>query len=298
MTIVVGVDGSIAAERALTWAVGEADRRRTRLDVIHAWSFAVGGHTAATRLELVADASQLLLDRQVALARTIGPGVEIAGVLVQGSAADTLVDLASAADLLVVGSRGHGVLASLVIGSVAGACLRHATTPVAVVKHSGVDERRRIVVGIDGSDTSMRALDWAAAEARLRNVRLTVLHAWRPPFASELTTLASTPAAEAETIRSAEVTLRSALASIRGTGSNLEVDGMVVRGAPDEVLLDAAASASLLVVGSRGHGAVAGMVLGSVSARCVHEAACPVVVLPHAETLQREMTHSSAMRSL
>lgn len=280
MTVVVGVDGSVGAERALAWAVEEARWRRARLEVVHAWTRGLGGHAAtASSLGLLEEASQALLDRQVAFARTIGPGLEIEGVLLLEPAAVALVQLSEHSELVVVGSRGHGELASLLLGSVADACVRHARSPVAVIRERPSDGTLPVVVGVNGSAASTRALCWAANEARLRNARLVVVHAWTPLFVGELTSVSSTPDADAAIERAAAETLTRAADHVGAPGAGPKPEPELVRGDAADALLDAATRASLLVVGSRGRSAVAGLVLGSVSTRCVHEAPCPVVVV-------------------
>jgi nucleotide-binding universal stress UspA family protein len=129
--IVVGVDGSPDARRALTWAVEEALLRQGRCLLVHAFDYstaAAGGMGAAGGL---ADAAQQVLDREVAFARESGAAVEER--LVAEPAPDALRDAARDADLLVVGNRGRGALASVLLGSVSTAVVHHATCPVVVV---------------------------------------------------------------------------------------------------------------------------------------------------------------------
>jgi len=134
----------------------------------------------------------------------------------------------------------------------------------------------RIVVGVDGSDHSRRALAWAIGEARARQAALVAVHAWHLPAAaaSYAGPLVDPKLLEEEAAKA----LADALASADAHG--VEVEQRVVRGGPAAALLDAAADADLLVVGSRGHGGFAGLLLGSVSQQVCHHAACPVVVVP------------------
>jgi nucleotide-binding universal stress UspA family protein len=128
----------------------------------------------------------------------------------------------------------------------------------------------RIVVGIDGSKDGQRALEWALDEARGRGAELVVVHAWEYPVAPYTFPLDSGDiasevlAASLEQVETHDVAVRTRL----------------VEGRPVASLVREAAGADLLVVGSRGHGRVAAVVLGSVSTGCVHHAACPVVVVP------------------
>jgi nucleotide-binding universal stress UspA family protein len=138
-----------------------------------------------------------------------------------------------------------------------------------------------VVVGIDGSADAAAALGWAAAEARLRGSRLLVVHAWKPVYADVL--LAGplggfSTAGGSDMQRAAEELLAKATAGLDAEG--LEIERRAVEGGAPEVLVSAAAAADLLVVGSRGHGGFAGLLLGSVSQQCAHHAHCPVVIVP------------------
>ncbi len=135
----------------------------------------------------------------------------------------------------------------------------------------------RIVVGFDGSDHSRRALEWAVAEASLRGAALCVLYAWLivPIAVPDLDYSAD----EDELQRRAEEFLADAVSASVPSDGRVEVELRVVNGRPAEALLEAAADAALLVVGSRGLGGFAGLLLGSVSSQCAHHAPCPVVVV-------------------
>jgi nucleotide-binding universal stress UspA family protein len=134
----------------------------------------------------------------------------------------------------------------------------------------------RIVVGVDGSESSLRALDWAARQAELTGGSLDAImtwewpanYGWAPPYPSDWN-----PAAEAAKV------LDQAIEPLRGAHPKVAISSRVVEGHPAPVLVDASRKAQLLVVGSRGHGEFAGMLLGSVSEHCVTNAHCPVVVV-------------------
>lgn len=140
-----------------------------------------------------------------------------------------------------------------------------------------------IVVGVDGSEESKRALRWALDEARLRSSDVHVVHAWM--WAAATFTGFGVPVAT-ETIesmgRAAEDLIHSLVAEVVGPDPGVEVTTTVVEGAAAPCLIDAAEDAELLVVGSRGHGGFTGLLLGSVSQQCAHHAKCPVVIVPHA----------------
>jgi nucleotide-binding universal stress UspA family protein len=146
-----------------------------------------------------------------------------------------------------------------------------------------------VVVGVDGSPGAGEALRWALAEARLRKVPLRAVHAWAYTYAggtaggySNLGFIGSLdlPGADARDLaRVAEETLETALGEAVGETTDVEIERQVVEGQAAAVLIGAAAPGDLLVVGSRGHGGFADLLLGSVSQQCVHHAQCPVVVV-------------------
>jgi nucleotide-binding universal stress UspA family protein len=136
-----------------------------------------------------------------------------------------------------------------------------------------------IVVGVDGSDGSRKALRWAAAEARLRGARLLAVHAWHVPYAPG-TELAAPVFDPTEHESAARALLDEELALARDGLEGLEVERHLFNGDPAGALIHLAADDSLIVVGSRGRGGFAGLLLGSVSHQVAHRARCPVVIIP------------------
>jgi nucleotide-binding universal stress UspA family protein len=133
----------------------------------------------------------------------------------------------------------------------------------------------RIVAGIDGSPSSLDALGWAARQAALTGCRLQVVMAWDwPPSGGWSVPVPDEYHPEADVQRD----LEAAIASVRREHPGLPVESLVVEGHPAPILVETSRGADLLVVGSRGHGAFVGMLLGSVSEYCVTKAHCPVVV--------------------
>ena len=277
MTIVVGVDGSAPAQHALDWAIREARVHDCALQLVHG-AVVVGGHAITpSTARLVTKASALLLDRVLAVARTEAPDLAITAALVRGPAALGLIDASADADLLVVGSHGHGGATSFVLGSVADACVRHAAVPVAVIRPEAVAQSGgAVVVGVDGSEGSLAALRWARCEAFARGSGLDVIHAWDAGFSTELAAIAVGVTEEIE--RDARATLHSAVELTAGVGTEAPTE-VLVHDFPERALLEAANDATLLVVGSRGRGGFTSLLLGSVSRSCVHRAGCPVVVV-------------------
>lgn len=138
-------------------------------------------------------------------------------------------------------------------------------------------QAQTIVVGVDGSDHGSHALEWAINEARLRGARLRLVAAWHippavysgpgyiPVFGGESFEQLARQAADEAVKRAAD--------------AGVESDPVVCEGQAAEVLVEEGANADMLVVGSRGHGGFAGLLLGSVSAQCAHHSVCPLVIV-------------------
>jgi nucleotide-binding universal stress UspA family protein len=282
--IVVGVDGSSHAERALRWAVKEAELRGAELEVVH--GYVVHPHAGV----LVHDRrvpAQATLDGILERNQSLLGRVKWTAALVPllWSPSDVLAVPAGRTDLVVVGSRGLGGFGELLLGSTSYRTAAHASTPVAVVP-AGADEqldgRRRIVVGVDDSAQAGRALRWALAEAEERGVALTAVHAYDPPGHWKLEETVSDDDLRRYRERLREEAVAAvdrALAAVE-IPPDVEVERHAVVGAPAAVLLDIAGDDRLLVVGSHGRGGMARAVLGSVSHQCLHHAVGPVVVVP------------------
>ncbi len=138
----------------------------------------------------------------------------------------------------------------------------------------------KIVVGIDGSETSQRALRWAVEEAQTRKATLTVVHAWTEPSAA--TGFGAARIDQAVPLGTARQVLETAIAGIGGADLASPLEAKLVGGGASDVILEEAERADLLVVGSRGRAGFAGLLLGLVSQQVVQHATCPVVVIPTA----------------
>jgi len=159
------------------------------------------------------------------------------------------------------------------------------------------EQRGDVIVGVDGSAGASAALTWAAAEARLRQTRLRVIHAWRfiyPEVAGygwggSVGVLPRTGMSDLH--QAAEGLLDEATAHLASAGVDIDFECEAIEGAPADVLVRAAKEGDLLVVGSRGHGGFVGLLLGSVGEQCAHHAPCPVVIV-HAS--KRAVDHDNA----
>lgn len=139
---------------------------------------------------------------------------------------------------------------------------------------------RKIVVGVDGSPASLKAVLWAAHEAKLRNSEIEILHSWSMPFVADPLAMMPMMFPVEEMVSGANKVVAVAAAIITDVDSKIHVGTRVERGAASEYLIAAGKSADLLVVGSRGHGGFAGLLLGSVAHQVANHATCPVVIVP------------------
>ncbi len=139
---------------------------------------------------------------------------------------------------------------------------------------------RRIVVGVDGSETASAALRWAAAEAEVHGATIVAVHAWHDVYLGGAYPAASTMLVPSLYRDAAQGVLDAAVDLEEGVEPQVTFERVLVHGSPTHALLEAAKGADMIVVGSRGRGGFGGLLLGSVSQQVVHHAPCPVVVIP------------------
>jgi nucleotide-binding universal stress UspA family protein len=274
--IVVGVDGSPGAARALDWAAAEAGRRGATLVVVGAW---VGHGSAEADTPPAKEAHRVVGDASARVEET-HPEVAVERSVLEGEPAPALLEAARAADLLVVGARGQGGFRGLRIGSVGQHCVTNADCPVAIVRPAEDAPTppdatpRRIAVGVDGSDASVVALDWAIAEAVRCAATLEIVAAWVFPGTAGYVFTMDVAIPEA-----AREVVRTALARAAAMAPGIHVRGDVHQDPPAVALEAVSRQADLLVVGSRGLGAFRGLLLGAVSQHVAQHAHCSVVVV-------------------
>lgn len=279
LPVLVAYDGSADARLALQWAAHESLRSGVPVHVIAVneilpptWG-GVGGMVVVTE-GYVLDSSALLEEAAKALAEE---GVtHVTTSQRTGPVVSELVQASGSASVLVIGSEGHGAAGEALIGSVSQHLARHATCPVVVVRQPRDDEARRIIVGIDGSSTSTAALAYACRRAETTGETVVALHGWHVR-APSTDVWASEP--RNVDVGERERLLAESVAGVREDHPDLHLEQEVVLVKPDKALVDASASASLVVVGSRGLGYFSGLLLGSVSQAVLHRATCPVVVV-------------------
>ncbi|AQZ63198.1 Universal stress protein family [[Actinomadura] parvosata subsp. kistnae] len=237
LNIVVGVDGSAPARTAVEWAAADARRRGLGLRIVHVCEQRPYG-----AVEYCAGALAAAADR----ARGLAPDVPVITELLPGNSVDALIAESRPADSVVLGSRGLGGFAGMVVGSVG-----HAAGPVVIVRDPPGTPQGGVVVGHDGSEHAEAAMEYAVEQAGARRVPLRVVFARRPWHASAFVDTAREAAQRVD--------------PWRAKWPDVEIIDIVQDGHPVAVLAAAGASADLVVVGSRGLGGFAAAVLGSVS---------------------------------
>lgn len=288
--VVLGVDPDPAKRMALAWAVDEAARRRLPLRLVHAQGAPTGGYRSREVRPSWEEWNQALhaagdqvLRAAVAFAESRRPEVEVSTLLAEGDPAWVLRGQARDATALVLGSWHLSTRQELFTSaSVALPVIAHASCPVIVVPEPEhiTQHPLYLVVGVDGSAHSATAVDFAFEEAALRGAALRAVYVWHPLLLGALD--------EHAALQECRRVLSETVAGRTATHPEVELRHEVIKGHPVEVLTGAAAHAVGLVVGTRGHGGFAGMLLGSVSQGVLHHARCPVLTVPHPHVTERD----------
>jgi nucleotide-binding universal stress UspA family protein len=279
--VVVGVDGSDSSRQALLWAVEEATRRRLRVELLCAWDGDHGAESVAREDRRMEDECRSVVDTAAAHARTASPRLDVSTSTLHAQPASALIAASRHADTVVVGSRGIGGLAEALLGSTSMQLAAYASCPVVVVRRplaSDGSPPRRVVVGVDGSALSTEAIGYAFEQASQRGLDLTVLHTWNDTVDTSGVGLRGL-VEPWELVAEQELISSGPVARWTEAFPDVDVQPHVRRGRAADVLVNASASAELVVVGSRGRGGFRGLLLGSVSRSVLHRAQCPVAVV-------------------
>ncbi|MGW4772510.1 universal stress protein [Nocardia sp. NPDC004278] len=279
--VVVGIDGSETAAEAARWAAVEAVHHRAPLHIVHAIGAQVdfGPNISIDQIDYdvyrqegaaaVAAASEFA----TAAAAPVGD-LDIATFVVEALPIPVLLDRSKDARMLVVGTRGLGAFRRGLLGSVSTAAARHAHCPVAVIPEPERYSVKRllgpVLVGVDGSPSSITAIEIAFDEAVHRNVAVRAVLTWTE-FNRYI------PSADMQ--EAAEELLSESLAGYAEKYPDLEVQRVVVEDRPARRLLAESMDTQMIVVGSHGRGGFAGMTLGSVSQAVLHAADCPLIIV-------------------
>jgi len=279
--VVAGVDGSCDARLAVDFAAWEANRAHVPLRLVYGFQpvrvygmFAVGYDLEVQVREL-----RDMLSKEAARITQRYPDLTVTTEVVRGVPSGVLVDESASASLVVVGSRGLGGFATLLAGSVSAQVAAHAKTPVIVVRPAAdgtvhLPGTGPVVVGVDGSTGSAAAIEFAFEEAAARSTDLIAVYAWGilPRGVGD-----DDPYQEQQ---AAETALAEALAGWQDKYPAVHVQHRAIHSlVPVHTILDESQDASLIVVGPRGRGGFAGLLLGSVGDGLVRHASAPVAVV-------------------
>ena len=281
--IVVGVDGSAHAGRALRWAVDQALLEHRGLTLVHVISPSDAALLAPdsddrpgaddlpqANREVVARAHEVVARR--------APDLDVTEIVRVGDAREVLIEASRGAAMVVLGSRGRGRWRSLLLGSVSAAVSQHAACPVIVHRpgNPGI-VRNGVLVGVDESERSLPVLEFAFRTAAQRDLPLTVLNCYSEVLVPAGPVVTVLPPADVEDQRRG---LAEVVAGFTEHYPEVRTQIEVSRGVPAIDLAHRAEKMNLLVVGAH-HGGVAGAVLfGSVSTGALEHATCPVAVVP------------------
>ena len=302
--IVVGVDGSPHSLGALDWAAREAVVRQRPLRIVHAFLWPPNdllGPPAAGKPDVGPQhAAERILSAAADRARGVAPTVDISTDLPADVPAAALIAASRDAGLVVVGHRGLGGFTGLLVGSVGVQAAAHAACPVTVVRDSDPDKAGpvagEVVVGVDGSELSSLAVDFAFSHAALHRLGVLAVHVYA--FPAFITSLNPPGAAyDIDDLREDHARLLAeALAGYRDNYPDVPVRQKVVYGQPAAVLVAESAGAALTVVGSRGRGGFAGLLLGSTSQSVLHHATGPVAIVRQRGDSGRSPHHTRGYR--
>ncbi|KAA9152167.1 universal stress protein [Amycolatopsis acidicola] len=280
--IVAGVDGSDEARRAVRWAAEEAGRRNLPLHLVFAQeAVAITLPASQSLFDQIEEYAAEELEKAARIARETRPGVTVTQERSRQVPVPALLELSERAHTIVLGASGRGGFTGMLIGSTAVAVAARAACPVAVIRRRPDGEPASsgpVVVGVDGSPTSERALAVAFDEASWLGVPLVAVHAWNDvDYLSGLS--ADYPLPEPGSGNEEQRVLAESMAGWQEKYPDVHIERVIARDRPRTLLLEQSQQAQLVVVGSRGRGGFTGLLLGSTSQALLHHAGCPVLVV-------------------
>ncbi|MDG4797671.1 universal stress protein [Micromonospora sp. WMMD1082] len=289
--VVVGVDGSgssLAAPSlaALRLAATEAAGRHRPLRVVHAFIWPLLRSPVRPATEGAAGGglrrqAEGLVAAAVDEAGATAPGLRVTGEIVDGEATAVLLAQAPTATMIVLGDRGLGGVGALVVGSVAVQVAASADCPVLVARGAHRADGP-VVVGVDGSALSRRAVEFAVRTAALRGAGVIALHAYRHPASTGPGDMQPLVYDESELRADEDRTVAESIAGLAERYPEVPITRESVRGRAARVLTEASRRAQLTVVGGGRRNELTGLLLGSVSQSLLHHSDCPVAVIPDA----------------
>lgn len=285
--IVVGVDPSESSQNALRWAHDIGVQLGAELDLVHAWTWPVmllpadiGVFSLPPQPDMEASAVAVINDLVETVFGDDHDGPPIRAHVAEASPAELILDTAKDADLVVVGTNGHNAMMSALVGSVSRQVAHHSTCPVAVIRSAPAEPTGRIVVGVDGSDDSVIALQWAINAAARVDGEVHVVESWQYPALQTAAMSIGNTLPPADLMNDATAEQLATILSGVEVPENVSLSSEVREGSAAHVLLDTAKGADMLVLGTRGSGGFRGLLMGSVANRCLAHSPVPLVIVP------------------
>jgi nucleotide-binding universal stress UspA family protein len=283
LAIIVGADGTESSSAAVDWAAREAHRRHLTLRIVHAYDWDRNGaryDIGNEYIDIARHLAEAVLTDAARRARGVAPDIAIEAVALIGHASALLPDAAKDAEVLVVGSRGRGGFAGLLLGSVSQRMATHASCPVVVVRGRDDISGGSVAVGVsDDPPSAEQVLETAFDAAARRGCAVLAVRAYLPAiplwFAGVSAAQIDTP--EQDAVEQAG--LEEQLAPWRAKYPDVPVGTVLTHDSAASALVAASHTAQLVVVGSRGHGVVAGALLGSAGLQLLHHADSPVYLV-------------------
>ncbi|MFF3849183.1 universal stress protein [Streptomyces sp. NPDC002328] len=285
--ITAGVDGTDESLAALAWAAREAVRRDLALRVVHAWRFQPDAAAEVADRDAQEQWVRASVEQAVEEVAARHPHLPVTTDVLEGDPVDALADAVTEAELLVLGSRGHGPVVGFLLGSVGQQVIAEAARPVVLVragdKPSDEVAGHEIVVGQQGApEDSAPALRFAFETAAARGASVRAVRAWTLPPVFSYSPASLKLLDDAGGLEPYErKALTDALAPWRERFPDVPVVEHVEIGSAGQVLLSVSGRAQLMVVGRRARRTAVGARIGSVAHGVLHHADCPVAVVPH-----------------
>jgi nucleotide-binding universal stress UspA family protein len=287
-SVVVGIDGSEHADRALVWAAEQADLERRRLVVLHgfrspvvadpAW-LAMWSPAQAELDELMDSGTHRLVEDAVELAKSARPRLDVRPLVANQDPRDALLEASTRAQLVVVGSHGRSAWRRLALGSVATAVAQNASGPVVVVRERRTDMPvSGVLVGVDGTPESVPVIEFAFRHASQRSLPLTVMHCYWDVAGQQAF---GRRVGDDETgVDDLRLMLSASTAGMREKFPDVEVDLQLARGLVDVVLTDDTPARELIVVGRRHPSRWSRLLYGSATTAVLDRSRANVAVVP------------------
>ena len=280
-SIIVGIDGTDSSNAAIDWAVREAGYRGLPLRVVHVfdWDWSIARYDFTSEyFDKGRSGAEAVVARADDRARKAASGIAVETDVLIGYPAPRLLEMARDAELMVLGHRGRGGFAGLRLGSVSQRVATHAPCPVVVVR-GRVDSDGPVVAGVDDSPAADLVLESAFAAADGQGCPLVVLRSYLPAIPLWLADVRPTEVNTSEQDATERADLQARLEPWRGKYPQVPVEVVLTHDGAAAALVQASERARLIVVGSRGHGPLAGALLGSAGLQLLHHADCPVHIV-------------------